>query len=83
MHRSLYAFAAAAITSACIAVPPPVTMPGTALGPRDSLALVFETGRRDAMLLHPGRMPVLLALGPAVGLLAATKTVSFGRSLRP
>ena len=73
MLRSLLIPAAATLLSACIATPPPMVMPGAVLGPRDSLALAFETGRRDAMVLHRDRIP-LVALLPTAGLLVALQT---------
>ena len=73
MLRSLLIPAAATLLSACITTRPPLVMPDRVLGPRDSLALAFETGRRDAMVLHPERIP-LAALVPAAGLLIALQT---------
>ena len=73
MLRSLIPLTAAGLLSACIATPRPVIMPDRVLGPRDSLALAFETGRRDAMVLHPERFP-LFVLVPPTALLIALQT---------
>lgn len=52
--------AAFAMLAGCAVPAPPVLPPLPALSPRDSAALAYDTGRRDAQVLHRPRTTALL-----------------------
>lgn len=69
-HRcGLTAVVALASLGACAVPPPPLLPPQPALTPRDSAALAYDTGRRDAQVLHrPRTTSILAAISLPLGL---------------
>ncbi len=67
------------LLSACAAPPPPLLLsPQAALTPRDSAALAYDTGRRDATILHrPRTTAAATALALPLGLVATRATGEF------
>lgn len=61
--------------AACVAAPAPLLTPAPVMSPRDSAALAYDTGRRDALLLHRPRTAVFVsAFAFPVGLVASNST---------
>lgn len=60
--RGITLAAVLAWSSACAVPPPPILPPQPAFSPRDSAALAYDTGRRDAQVLHAPRTTAILTM---------------------
>jgi hypothetical protein len=72
-HRHLGVAAALVALTACIPGPPPAIVPSY-LPLQDSSAIAFETGRRDAHLLHPVHYSSAPLFAAPVGMVAFAAT---------
>lgn len=74
-HSSISAAVALVSLGACAVPPPPLLPPQPALSPRDSAALAYDTGRRDAQALYrPRTTSILTAIALPLGLAISRAT---------